>query len=67
MNSPVLLISATLDDVWPSTLMCDKIIERLNGNNFQFFYKHLELQGGHAEFTRNYGLIFEFLNQYFPN
>jgi hypothetical protein len=67
INSPILLISASQDEVWPSTLMCNKMMERLKVNNFQYFYKHIELNGGHAEITRNYGLIFEFLNQYFPN
>jgi len=66
INAPILFISASQDEVWPSTLMCNRMMERLEGNNFQNFYEHVELNGGHAEFTRNPGLILEFLKQHFP-
>jgi len=66
INAPILFISASQDEVWPSTLMCNRMMERLEGNNFQHFYEHIELNGGHAEFTRNPGLILEFLKQHFP-
>lgn len=66
INAPILFISASEDEVWPSTLMCNRMMERLEGNNFQHFYEHIELNGGHAEFTRNYGMILEFLKQHFP-
>ncbi|WP_162340829.1 acyl-CoA thioester hydrolase/BAAT C-terminal domain-containing protein [Cyclobacterium salsum] len=66
INAPILFISASQDEVWPSTLMCNRMVERLEGNNFQHFYEHIELKGGHAEFTRNHGLILAFLKQHFP-
>ncbi len=66
INSPILLLSSSQDEVWPSTLMCNKMMERLKGNNFQHFYDHIELNGGHAEFTRNYRPILEFLKRHFP-
>lgn len=66
INSPILFISASHDEVWPSTLMCNKMMERLEGNNFHHFYEHIELNGGHAEFTRNYGPILGFLKSHFP-
>ncbi len=66
INSAILLISASQDEVWPSTLMCNKMMKRLEGNNFQHFYEHVELDGGHAGFTADYGLILEFLKQHFP-
>jgi len=64
INSPVLLISTSQDEVWPSTLMCNKMMERLEKKNFQYFYKHIVLNGSHAEI--NHGPIFEFLKQHFP-
>lgn len=64
INCPVLLISASRDEVWPSTLMCNKMMERLERNNFQHFSEHIVLNGGHAEITN--GSIFEFLTQHFP-
>lgn len=66
INAPILFISASQDEVWPSTLMCNRMVERLKGNNFQHFYEHIELNGGHAEFTKNYGPLLEFLKHHFP-
>ncbi len=64
INCPILLISASQDEVWPSALMCKKMIDRLERNNFQHSYKHIELNGGHAKIKN--GPIFEFLKQHFP-
>lgn len=66
INSPILFISASKDEIWPSALMCNRMAERLARNNFQHFYEHKELNGGHAEIAKNYGLIPEFLKQHFP-
>ena len=66
INAPILFISATQDEVWPSTLMCNRMVERLKGQNFEHYYKHIELNGGHTEFTKNYRPILEFLKQHFP-
>lgn len=66
INSPVLFISASRDKVWPSTLMSNRMMERLEYNNFQFFYDHIELDGGHAEIEGSQSHIFEFLRQHFP-
>ncbi len=62
--SPILFISATDDEVWPSTLMCRRMANRLDKNNYQHFYQHIELKGGHAEFTKNYRMILEFLKEH---
>jgi len=64
IKSPILFISASKDEVWPSTLMCNKMIQRLERNNFQHFYEHIELNGGHAAITNE--PIFEFLKQHLP-
>lgn len=66
INSPILFISATDDEVWPSRLMCKRMTDRLDRNNFQHFNQHIELKGGHAEFTKNYGVIFDFLKGHLP-
>src|SRR5690606_34049054 len=66
INAPILFISASQDEVWPSTLMCNRMMGKLEGNNFQYFYEHIELNGGHAEFTRNPGLILKFSKQHYP-
>jgi len=66
INAPVLFVSSREDEIWPSTLMVDSMIERLEKNNFQHFYQHVELEGGHAAFTKNYEVILGFLNKQLP-
>jgi len=66
IDASILFISASEDEVWPSTLMCNRMMNRLKKNNFQHIYQHYELKGGHAEFTSNFGLIIEFLNEHVP-
>ena len=66
INGPILFISGSEDEVWPSTLMCNSMMNRLEKNNFQHFYQHIELKGGHGEFTKHHGVIFDFLNKHFP-
>jgi dienelactone hydrolase len=49
INGPVLLISGRDDQLWPSSLMSEMIIERLKKNNHRFRYEHLAYEGaGHA-------------------
>jgi len=49
INGPVLLISGTDDQVWPSTRLSDMAIARLKANNHAFAYEHLRYEGaGHT-------------------
>lgn len=49
LQSPVLLISGEDDAMWPSTLMANMVVERLEEHNFQYPYKHLHYAGaGHG-------------------
>ncbi|MEM9832057.1 MAG: acyl-CoA thioester hydrolase/BAAT C-terminal domain-containing protein [Bacteroidota bacterium] len=66
INAPILFVSASEDEVWPSTLMVNRMIERLEENRFQYHYQHVELEGGHAAFTKNYGVILDFLSKQLP-
>jgi len=47
VNGPVLLISGTQDEMWPSTLMCERMIARLSEAGFPFPSEHLALEAGH--------------------
>jgi len=49
IQAPVLLISFKRDQVWPSTLMCGQIIERLQKNRFDFYYEHADYDETHSE------------------
>ena len=41
INGPLLLISSDDGRVWPSKIMSERVIERLNPHNFEFKVKHL--------------------------
>ena len=48
INGPILLVSGTDDAIWPSSTMCERVVERLKQHNFRFFLQHLRYDGaGH--------------------
>lgn len=48
INGPVLVISGTDDQVWPSTRLSEMVIERLKAHDHPFPYDHLRYEGaGH--------------------
>ena len=49
INGPVLLVSATRDEVWPSKEMADAMMRRLQAHGFRHHAEHLVVAGGHAE------------------
>ena len=61
MNCPVLLISAKDDEVWPSTYMSDRIMQRLKDNDFRYGYRHIVIDGGHGAPFQDYEMIIDFL------
>jgi dienelactone hydrolase len=65
IKGPILLLSARSDEVWPSTLMCDKMIKRLKSNHFKFYVEHIPLEGSHAAAGRNSDYVFDFLEKHF--
>jgi pimeloyl-ACP methyl ester carboxylesterase len=65
INGPILLLSAEGDEVWPSTLMCNKMMERLKSNHFNYPIEHIALEGSHAAAAQNSAYIFDFLEKHF--
>ena len=63
---PILLISATEDEIAPTTLMCNKIINRLKQHNFQYYTEHIATVGSHTESLKHFELVFNFLKHKFP-
>jgi pimeloyl-ACP methyl ester carboxylesterase len=48
IDGPLLLISGTDDQMWPSTRLSEMAIERLKAHNHPFPYEHLRYEGaGH--------------------
>lgn len=61
INGPVLLLSATKDEMIPAIKMGEKMIQRLKNSNFKYPYKHIILEGTHDEPTKHFDKIFSFL------
>jgi esterase/lipase len=58
----VILTSGKSDDLWPSYYMCNKMIERMEKNNFNFPYSHISFEGGHNPST-HWPEVFAFLDE----
>ena len=65
INGPVLLVSATKDEMWGSTPMSEAIMKRLKAKNFSHYYEHIAIEGGHTEPLKHFDKIFEFLKKHF--
>ena len=66
IRGPILLISATKDEVAPTTPMSNKIIARLKEHKFKYENEHAAIEGGHAETLNHFDLVFNFVEKYFP-
>ena len=65
INGPILILSGTQDDQWPSTQMSQQIINRLAKKEFKYTYRHLSLEGGHTEPLNHFDKVFDFLQAEF--
>ena len=65
INGPVLLLSATQDEMWGSTPMSDAIMARLKQHNFTHPYEHVAIEGGHTAPLKHFDKIFDFLANHF--
>ncbi|WP_315822561.1 acyl-CoA thioester hydrolase/BAAT C-terminal domain-containing protein [Paraflavitalea speifideaquila] len=65
INGPVLLMSGTKDDICPSTPMSEKVIARLKAHQFKSYTEHIAYEGGHAEPTKHFDKVFDFLQLHF--
>ena len=63
ISGPVLLISGTEDEQWPSMEMSDLMIVRLKNNGFAYANSHIVLEGGHNEHHDNFDKVISFLNE----
>jgi dipeptidyl aminopeptidase/acylaminoacyl peptidase len=67
INGPILLISATKDEICPSTPMAEKMIARLKAKKFKHYFEHIAIEGSHTAPYKHFDLIFKFLNENFKN
>lgn len=61
IRGSILFLSATKDEICPSTPMAETMMTRLKNNNFKYHYEHKAIEGGHATPLKNFDFIFNFL------
>jgi pimeloyl-ACP methyl ester carboxylesterase len=65
INGPVLFVSASRDEAWPSREMADAMMRRLADNGFRHPAVHRVVQGGHAEPLDEFPMMEAFLDTHF--
>ncbi|CAN5148445.1 hypothetical protein BH09BAC1_BH09BAC1_16800 [soil metagenome] len=65
IHGVILLLSATQDEICPSTPMCENMVARIKANHFKHPYEHVAIEGGHAEPLKHFDLVFKFLGEHF--
>lgn len=65
INGPILLVSAKNDELWPSPLMSEKIVQRLQAKQFEHYYTHYSFEGGHHDTKKHFEVVFNFLEEHF--
>ena len=50
-RGPFLLVSFLQDEIWPSTLMANQLMDRLKNNNFPYFYRHSACNTIHSNWS----------------
>lgn len=63
ISGPILLISGTEDEQWPSMEMSEAMMKRLNDNNFPYASLHIPLEGGHNEHHDEFDKVISFLDK----
>ena len=64
INGPILLVSATKDEMWPSTEMSKEVIARLESKKFSHPKEHIIIEGGHTEPLKHFDEMLEFMKQH---
>lgn len=65
IKGPVLLLSATKDEICPSTPMANDMTERLKSYHFRYPYQHIAIEGGHTAPLKHFDKVFDFLGKNF--
>lgn len=64
INGPVLLLSATHDEFWPSMEMSNAIVERLREKRFRFAVEHVAVEGDHEAPQARLDVVDAFLKEH---
>jgi hypothetical protein len=68
-QAPILLVSFTRDQIWPSTQMAGQIMDRLHAADFPFYYQHIAYDAGHGDCGPEpcWSTVVGFLNEHFQH
>lgn len=66
IRGPVLCVSASHDEMWPSAEMSHEVMKRLDKNNFPYAHEHIIAEGGHNESLDHFPDILAFLEKHYP-
>ncbi|GGY61575.1 dienelactone hydrolase [Cellvibrio zantedeschiae] len=61
IHGPILLLSATKDEMWPSMEMSEQMVQRLEKAGFSHKVQHTAIEGGHTEPLKHFSVIEDFL------
>jgi pimeloyl-ACP methyl ester carboxylesterase len=64
---PVMFVSATQDETWPSREMSDAMVARMRAHGFPYPVEHLPVEGGHREPLDEFPRMEAFLRDDFAN
>lgn len=65
INGAILFLSATKDEICPSTPMAEQMLNRLKSNKFKPYFEHQAIEGSHAAPLQHFEVIFSFLEKHF--
>jgi len=63
INGPILFLSATRDEFWPSTEMSEEMVARLRARNFRHRVDHIAVEGDHGAPLNHLDQVEAFLQQ----
>jgi dienelactone hydrolase len=66
IGGPILFVSATRDELWPSKEMSEAMMQRLRDRQFRHTSEHLAIAGGHTAPLKAFPQIEDFLRRQFP-
>ena len=61
IHGSILFLSATHDEMWPSSEMSEQMVQRLKSKGFAYKVEHVAIAGGHTEPLKHFNIIEDFL------
>jgi len=65
MSAAVLLLSGEKDEIWPSTEMSRRIIQRFEDNQYDFPFQHISYDAGHNIRAESWSDLIQFIKKHY--